>query len=302
MDTMYTPLKQRGLVFHTLMLLILFAGSAFSAFHANRVDVGNSFAVSVIALLAFALPIPVLAYTLFGLLRSYYQLSPEGVRLKWGLRYEEIPIGSILWISPDNQLERPLPLPFLRWPGSVLGTRRLKKGRVEYLAGQARNLIVIATPGKMYAISPDDPEKFMRSFQRIVEVGTVNPIPPRSVYPTFLLGNVWASRPARLLIFLGFFSSFALLLWITLTFPTESGNITGNPNLVFTIPHGDTTRIISQTQILLLPILNALFFLVNLLLGLFFFRQTESQPLAYLLWGTSVLTSLLFFNGLISLI
>ena len=301
MDTMYTPPKQRGLVFHTLALLILIIGGTSSAFYANRVDAGNSFTVSVIALLAFAFPIPVLVYTLFGLLRSYYQLSPEGIRLNWGLRYEEIPIGNILWISPDNQLERALPLPILRWPGGVLGIRRIGNGEVEYLTAQARNLIVIATPGKMYAISPEDAEGFMRNFQRIVEIGTVNPILPRSVYPTFLLGNVWANRSARMLIFFGLMSSFALLIWITLTFPSESGNITGDPNFVFTIPNGDTPRIISQTQILLIPILNVLFFLINLLLGLFFFRRTESQPLAYLIWGTSILTSLLFFNALISL-
>jgi hypothetical protein len=46
---------------------------------------------------------------------------------------------------------------------------------------------------------------------------------------------------------------------------------------------------------LLLPVLNGLFFLADLLLGLFFFRREETRPLAYLLWMCSVMVSGLLF-------
>jgi hypothetical protein len=189
-------------------------------------------------------------------------------------------MSKILWLSRDTQLERPLPLPWLHWPGGVIGVRKVGTGRVEYMAAHPRNLLVIATPGKMYAISPENPETFLATFQRQAEIGTLHPIAARSVYPTVLVGSVWASRPARGLLLAGLFLFLALLIWTPLAFPADDPSLT-----------------ISRTQFFLLPLVNALFFLVNFLLGLFFYRSLQSQPLAYLLWGTSVLTSLLFFGA-----
>jgi hypothetical protein len=184
----------------------------------------------------------------------------------------------------ETDLESPLPIPFLQWPGSVLGSRRIGKGEVEYLAVRSRGLVVIATSKKLYAISPIDPEKFIKTFNRLAEKGAVNPILGQSLSPTFLFEDVWAHRPARSIILLGLFLSFTFLAWIFLFFSSESNPISSK---------------YSQTQILLLPIFNTLFFLINLFFGLFFYRREESKPLAFILWGTSILTSLLFFIVLI---
>ncbi|HNB51528.1 MAG TPA: PH domain-containing protein [Anaerolineales bacterium] len=284
MDTIFLPPKRRGLVFQGTVQGILLVGSILTIWQANRVGVGASFGGWLLLFLACTLPLPVLAYRAYALQRAAYHLSPEGIRLHWGLRTEEIPMSKILWLSTDAQLERPLPLPWLYWPGGVLGVRKVGAGEVEYMSAQARNLLVIATPGKMYAISPEHPEDFLHAFQRQAEIGTLNPIAGRSIYPTVLVGSVWASRPARGLILAGFLLILALLIWMPLAFPA-----------------GNVSPLISQPQVVLLPIVNVLFFLVNLLLGLFFFRNPQSQPLAYLLWGGSVLTSLLFFGAFMRL-
>jgi len=286
MDTIFTPPKQRGLIFHLFAMFVFVTGSILSILQANRAEVGTSFALALMGLLVCVLPIPTFAYRAYALLRASYQLSPEGIRLNWGLRNEEIPIEKILWLSSETQLERPLPLPWLRWPGGVIGMRRLRGGEVEYMAAHSHPLIIIATPGKMYAISPENPEAFLQTFQRQAETGALTPISSRSIYPNFLVGNVWASRPARTIIFAGLLLSMALLLWITLTAPTTPG-----------IPNPNVPGPFAQTQLLLLTIVNTLFFLINFLLGLLFFRHPQSQPLAYLLWGASVLASLLFFGA-----
>jgi hypothetical protein len=289
MDTIFFPPKNRGLVFHTAALLCLSLGCILSIFYANRVEVGPGFIISLMFLLLFLLPIPVLAYRLYALQRACYQLSPEGIRLYWGLRVEEIPMEKILWLSSDTHLERPILPPRMRWPGSVVGVRQVKGGEVEYMASQAHSLILIATPGKMYAISPENPEVFIQTFHRQAEIGTFTPMPARSIYPTFLLGHVWANHPARFTVLAGLFLSLTFLIWLPLT-----------PSAVGLVPFANGQNIeslaVSQTQILLLPIVNTLFFLSNFLLGLFFFRRPESQPLAYLLWVTSIFTTLLFFS------
>jgi hypothetical protein len=291
MDTIFVPPKRRGLIFHLFVLFILIIGSILSILQANRVEVGAPFGLALIFLFLFLLPIPTLAYRAYALQRATYHLSPEGIRLNWGLRSEAIPMDKILWLSLDTHLERPLPLPWLRWPGGIIGIRQLTGGEVEYMAVQSHHLIIIATPGKMYAISPENPELFLQTFHKQTEIGTLHPISAHSIYPAFLLGNVWASWPARITIIAGLSLSLTLLIWITLTIPTDFGNAP------FSIPNGNDATTILPSQILLLPVINALFFLVNFLLGLFFFRSPQSQPLAYLLWGASVLTSLLFFGA-----
>lgn len=278
MDTIFTPPKRRGLAFHLSVLSLLFIGSIFTILRANRAEVGAAFSLWLLSFFILALPIPILVYRAYALQRATYQISPEGLRINWGLRAEEIPMSKILWLSPETHLERPLPLPWLHWPGGVLGVRKIGAGAVEYMASRPRDLLIIATPGKMYAISPENPEKFIRTFQRQAEIGTLAPIVARSVYPTFLLGSVWANLPARVMILGGLLMIITLLLWTTLASSS------------FTAPLP-----LSSPQLFLLPIVNALFFLVNLLLGLFFFRSPQSQPLAYLLWGASLFTSLLFF-------
>jgi hypothetical protein len=46
-------------------------------------------------------------------------------------------------------------------------------------------------------------------------------------------------------------------------------------------------------QMLLLPILSAMIFLTDLGAGLFFYRRKSYQMLAYILWGSAVVTAVL---------
>jgi hypothetical protein len=289
MDKMFSPPKRPGLLFHLIVLIGLLIGSTLTFIQANRAEVGMPLVFSLVGFFLFAFPLPLFVYRMYALLRADYRLSPEGIRLTWGMRSEEIPMQNILWLSPLEHLESSLPLPWLRWPGAVLGTRRVGSGEVEYLAVRGSELVIIATPGKMYAISPENRETFIQAFQRQAEIGTLNPIQSRSIYPTFLLGSVWSSRPARYTLIAGLLLCLLLLVWITLT--TE-------PDSTLLIARTGNLRPLTATQLLLLPIINTLFYFFDLFLGLFFYRREESRPLAFLLWCSSVLTSILFFLAL----
>ena len=47
-------------------------------------------------------------------------------------------------------------------------------------------------------------------------------------------------------------------------------------------------------RLLLLPVLNGLLVLADLLVGVIYFRNEANRPLAYLVWGFAVLSPLLF--------
>ena len=55
-------------------------------------------------------------------------------------------------------------------------------------------------------------------------------------------------------------------------------------------------------RVLLLPVLGALTYGFNLLLGLFFFRLPENRPVAYLLWISSLAAGVLLFAAVLILL
>src|SRR5574341_880246 len=106
----------------------------------------------------------------------------------WGLRSEEIPSSAVLWVRPAAELGDNLPLPWLRWPGAVIGLhQRAGDASVEFMASETQQLVLIATPKGIYAISPDDPAAFLSTYHRLNELGSFSPLKARSVYPTSLL-------------------------------------------------------------------------------------------------------------------
>lgn len=291
MDESFTfqPDRRRGRIFHQVALGAFSLVGMAGLWEAAQANIGPVFLVYLLPALAALGGVPILAYRYYDLLNSYYNLEREGVRLRWGLRLEVIPIEDVLWVRLASELGTALPLPRLHWPGALVGTRTLPgAGEVEFMAAEARGLVVIATPGRGYAISPSDPEGFLLAFQRCMEMGSLFPLQAHSVYPTYLLSRVWRSRLARLQLLVGVGLSLVLLVWVSLAIPGRS-----QVQLGFS-PSGVSGDLAPAVRLLLLPVLNTFFFLSDLLLGLFLFRREESQTYAYLLWGSGALTALLF--------
>lgn len=267
----FEPARGLGIVFHIFALLLLVGASVWGIWQAARSAISPSFLLYLLPLLvAFAL-VPLLAYRLYSLLGAYYHLERDGLRLRWGLRIEDIPTNDVVWISPDSELDRKLPLPFLRWPGSVLGLRITADGkRVEFMAGQSRRLIVLATEKEIYAISPAQPEIFLGMFRGFMELGSLSPLTPRSIHPSFLLTRVWRHRPARYLILTGLVLNLLLLVWVSLVIPERT-------QIYLSFSAGSEP--VPSIRLLLIPVFSSFFYLVNAFLGLFFFRRIEGPPL-----------------------
>lgn len=288
-EFVFQPVRRAGTIFQAGFLIVfIFAGVA-GFWLAFQASIGPAFLLYLLPVLAAFVIVPVLAYRFYALQQATYTLEREGIRLRWGLRVEEIPIASVLWVNLGAELNAPLPLPRLYWPGGVLGHRHLPGvGDIEFMASSTKDLVVIATPGKYYALSPETPETFVLAYQRCIEMGSLIPLAARSVYPTFLVSRVWQSVPARTLLLSGALLSLALLIWVSLAIP-------GREQVVFGFrPDGQSGDAVTAVRLLLLPTLNTFFFLSDLFLGLFYFRREESQPIAYLVWGAGALTPLLF--------
>lgn len=233
--------------------------------------------------------VPVLVYRLYTLYNASYVFERDLIRLQWGWRVVKIPTNEIIWVRPTSDLEIPIQLPRLRWPGAMLGTRRFPDGRpVEFLASQATNLTLIGTHERVYAISPENPEHFSKAYQRLIELGSLNPTEAFSIHPSFLFARVWSALPARILLIIALVESLLLLIWVSLAIPQFA-----QVSLGFA-PTGIPREPIPSIQLMLIPILYFLTILLNSLVGLFFYRSDDNHPWAYLFWSTSVLVGALF--------
>lgn len=284
----FNPPRQRGLLFHGLIILALGAASALAFMFGLNQKVGGYFVLLLlISLLLFA-PLPLIIYRVYALSRAAYRLERDGLRLRWGLRAEDIPLPEVEWVRRAADLASDLPLPPLSWPGAILGTVKVQDlGPVEYLASTTQSLVLIATTQKVYAISPEDHAAFLRSFQRSLEMGSLSPLSSVSVLPAAYLSTIWSNVVARLLLLLGLALNLLLFIGVSLLIPSLS-----MVSLGF-YPTGAPLPPVPAAQMLLLPILGVFIYLINLTTGLFFYRRSDFHLIAFLSWGGSVITTLL---------
>lgn len=273
-------------------ILVLIAVGILGLWQAVQAPIGLGFLLLLIPVLLALIFVPLITYRTYALWRASYLLERDGIYLRWGLREEIIPMDVVTWVRSSQELETPIPRPWFRWPGAVLGVRKLSDGtRVEYLAARASQLILIATDDQFYAITPANKEEFMLAYQRFAELGSLTPLTAHSVYPANLLRQVWAASPARYLLLAGFIIAILLLVLVSLSVPSSL-----TISLGFN-PDGTPSDPVPSVYLLLLPILNGIFYSANVLYGLYLFRAAERQTLAYLLWGSALFTGLLFVTA-----
>lgn len=288
MENVFDPPRRNGLLVQGGLVLVFAGTGAYFFYLATQDPSGLDFLLHMLIALASFAPLPLLVYRLYALINGVYGLRRDGLLIRWGLRREDIPLNAIEWVRPASELGFRLPLPWLRLPGSILGTRKVSElGEVEFIAADTAHMLLVATPEKVYAISPENNNQFMSFFRQINEMGSLAPIEAQSVYPTVLIGHVWENRLARLLILTGFGIGLILLIVTSLVVPSLD-TITWTGSEVAAPPE----------RLLLLPILDGIIWVFNLLTGIFLYRRGGDLVIgAYVLWGTAGLTGILLLFG-----
>jgi hypothetical protein len=287
----FRPPIRTGILFHAVAVITLIAVGSWCLWKAARAEVGPVFLLYLLPAIAAVTLLPLLGFRAYALIRASYFLEQDGLRLRWGLREIDIPMNLVHWVRPAREGDA-IPLPFFRWPGAVVGVRHLPGGLpVEYLAAHGKPLILIATANRIYAITPADQAGFLGRYHRFAELGSLSPLPARSVFASFLLARVWSAPIARYLLISG-------LVIAILLFAVVSWIIPGRAEIALGMQlEAASSNQVPSIQLLLLPLLNFFFYLADGLSGLFFFRRDEKHLLAYLLWSCSLFSGLLFLGG-----
>ena len=246
----------------------------------------------LVGLLAFA-PVPLLGYRAYALYRAQYRLDRDTLELSWGLRKELSPLADIEWVRPTDEGRNRVPPPAISLPGAVLGLRRHPElGLVEFLSSRGRQLLLVGTPQRVYAISPAEPQRFLETFARAVELGSLRALEPQSQFPSFVFARAWGSGLVRYLWLAALFLNLGLIAWISLLIPASAQVALGyQPDR--------TPDLVPSVQLTILPLVSVLLGVVAWIAGLYFYRLEQRRAVALLVWAGGAFTGLLFLVALL---
>jgi hypothetical protein len=293
---LFPPSKRNGLILHGFLVVLLGAASGWGFANLLRGG-GLDFVVYLlVGLIAFT-PIPIFLYRAYALFRAEYILDRDSLELRWGLRDEDIPLTDIEWVRSIHDLTQPLSLPPFPMAGAILGLRRHRDlGLVEFIASDRKNLLLVATAKRVYAISPADPVEFAQTFARAVELGSLTPSKAKSVYPSFVITDAWQSGLVRFLWLAGLFLNIGLIVWVSLLIPLFSQVALGfRPDR--------TPDAVPSVQLVILPLVSIFLALIGWATGLYFYRwEKQQQVLSVIIWASSTLMSLLFLIAVLFIV
>jgi len=283
------PPPRRGRTLQVSLIILFTVLAVLFAVLASQEPIGLRFTIYILAAALAFFPLPFLAYAFYTLYRANYSIDREKLTLVWGLRAEQIPVSEVEWARPLEALASTLALPLIHLPGVITGIfRHADLGQVEFLASDAKKLILVATPRRVYAISPEDTAGFMETIQRAIEMGSLSHVNPQSVYPGFVVLHAWESLLARYLWLAGLFLNIGLLAWVSILTPTL-----GKIPLGF-LPSGAAGEAVPGAGLILLPLVSLFFSILGWVMGLILYRRPEHRTLAQIVWAGGVFSTLLF--------
>ncbi len=288
----FTPRRTLGFTLGLLFLAILMAAIAVSIAQLGQ-GLISPISLVWIGLLLLALPLLLLVINrLYGLVTARYRVDRDGLYVRWGMSYEQIPLDLISEVSPPHEPdavsegEPRKPRIGIGLPGCMVG--RSKGGEDDFFTTTKPLLVIRTTSGRALAISPPDSESFQAAILSASRMGSLETIPEQSVRADFLVARVWKDRLARSLILAGLLIPLLLLGALVITAPSL-------PELVpFGFgPTGQPTPLAPPGRLLLLPMIAGLIWIADLVLGAWFFGNDSDHPVAYALWGTAIIAGAL---------
>jgi hypothetical protein len=225
----------------------------------------------------------------YGLATAGYGMDREGCYLRWGWSREQIPVDRIESVRRVSAADLPQP-PQPRLPGFLLGAVRRDGEPLEYFATAPDHLVLIEHDQGALLISPESAVDFVESFAASTRLGSLEPLDRLSLRPDLLPARMWLDRIARLLLLAGLLLPLGLLGYLGVQAPTLPAAVPFGFG-----PEGGVGPAAPIGRLLLLPLAGGLIWMIDLLVGAWFYRRAAERAIAYATWGLAVVVGLLLW-------
>jgi hypothetical protein len=231
-------------------------------------------------------------YSLSALRHAAYRLDRSAISIRWGPIRRVIPLSEVEGILQPMDLGAVTRFRGLHWPGFWAGRGRMENvGAVEFFStGPLEQQLVIKTAGGAYAISPQNPNRFLDRFAGLRGARAWDeaepPAPPPAPAPR--RAGLWSDRLAHGLIAAGGLLNLALMLLLTARLPTLPYRLPFRFS-----PAGEVLLVGSPRQLLVVAAVGAALWALNGALGVLLYRRLGERVAAYLLWGGAAVLQVL---------
>ncbi len=284
----FLPNRSRGITLHVIIILLLMGGCGVLVWQAFQQSGGILLVLDLLGAVVLLGLLPFVGYRGYALINGIYSLKRDGLRIRWGLRAEDIPLSEVTWVRPATDLEVPLKMPAFSITGALLGyVDHPDLGQLEFIASDAKDLVIVATVDHYFVLSPERKDEFVQRFQRALEMGTLTPMEAYSAIPAAFLRQVVLDKYGRALIPAGFGLTLSLLVIVGLSISQRATVSLGYD------PNGGLLPPVAANRLLLLPVLGVLLYIAGTVAGVYFYRRPESRPVAWLLWTGSLITPMI---------
>jgi hypothetical protein len=274
---------------HLALLLGNLAISGYFLYLAYASQIRGVFILYLLASIISALPMPFLLYQVFALARAKYVISRNGITIQWGLRTEDIPISDVEWIRIPQDFVNPITPPAFRLPGAILASSMDRDiGLIEYIAADRKRLVLVATPAKVFALSPGNPYAFIDDFHHSAELGSFTTIQKQSSKPDLIFTLLVRDKIARNLLLASLAISLVMLVAVSFIIPSLETVPLGLEAI------GEIQEVSPSERLILLPLLSLLVFFIDLGYGAYLYRKEGFKNAAYIVFFSSLFLPLSF--------
>lgn len=296
----FIPSKAKGLILGLILLIVALGASIFGLIQLASAAVGP-WLVLWVALPTIGFPLALMVgYQLYGLLTACYKLDRDGFYLAWGLVREQIPLASIVELIPLPDLGRKIkPGLGLQWPGCIIGhVEDEALGEIEFFATKGyEGMLLISSQERRLVISPPDLEAFQQAFVNVNQLGSLERIRAMSQRPVFISTRLWADRIARTLLLSGLILPLLLLSYISFIAQSLPDQVPFGFN-----SEGMPGPLVPPGRLMFLPLAGGFCWMIDFIVGVWFYRREREQVLAYTIWAVAVLVGGLFWGAALYLL
>jgi hypothetical protein len=290
----FNPPRSKGYILFLGITLLLLGLSGFLLMFALDQKSSGYFVIALLGAAILFVPVPLVLYNFYSLVRAKYVIDRDGLYLQWGLRTEDVPLNDIEWVRVASEVSSVLPYPSWSFTGILRETRLSDElGEIEFLASDKNRLLLVATSKKIFAISPAQTIDFLNAFQHAFELGSISPIKSQSNQVGTFFSGVFKDRRSRLMVIIGIALTILLFILVGLLIPTRSTVLFG-----YQLVSG-VSEVAPSDRLLIFPVLSLLSLITDLTFGFYLFRHPDRRTLAYMVLSSSSITSFLLLVALL---
>lgn len=285
-----------GLIVLAIILVVLTLDGALLLLLLRRPVTLFTFGLAMLIVLSLPL-LALLGYWLYGFFRLRYLLDRNGLTIVWAATRRIIPMRHITQVVWGERVEEEMEIRGGSWPGCYVGYGDLS-GIGETFFCATRPLLdqlLLVTPTRAYAISPDDLNSFLADLELRHLLGPLKSLTEETCRARWMTLPVWTDRAAHLFLALGAVVNAALFAYVCWRYPTLPSLL---PLHFDALGHPD--RIGLRAEVFSLPAIGLVTLVANSALGLFLHERERLA--ATLLFAAALVAQILLGVALFNIV